>query len=780
MKKDLLTIQGKISVNASLSFKKFLEEIRRQLAVAEPYRQNAYAFILEAFKNNPQWLEEMDVTQVSDQESLLQLIHIALFPPLIQEETLIWGLSLPLRPTFFYGTDELYQLVNEEKLEQWGQSVPDENDMTLGQLKLIYSFIVRQCYHSAIALKNQIVRTFTDRHSGLLKHYQINQDLRFIHISVDGDLPELDFEVLKTQVNEQKAIAYLYRALPLERFHFAGFTVVTVTDITVAQVLEKIKNEILREDHALEATYTAILRMLPSLTGNSQIHFGILPFFELNKKLITPFEMVSAFELHSFSLLMQAAVEYQVDPNLFSQQLQDYRQHPQVVLEQITEAPAKNESVFYGLLKQKGMKNYALIPVLHHDYPVGILEVYTPVEGLLTNKDLVTLEIAIPILGQLLQKHRLDFKASIDRIINNKFTPLQPAVLWKFKEAAWHYLQQQLRNEKAEMETIRFTAVYPLYGAVDIRDSTGERNGALMQDLQVQFSLLLETLGHLLHQYHLPLIEELVFRASRLQKSIGPALTPGEEHHLSAFLEQEIPPVLMEMKATYPAASVLLGPYLASLDKKEGSAHRHRRVLESAMEILTTSVSNYLDWMNEELQQSHPCYFESLRTDGMEYDIYVGQSIAPDKPFSMSSLKNLRLGQLRAMSAIARMTHALLPQMPTPLQTTQLIFIHSHAVDISFRNNERRFDVEGGANIRYQVIKKRIDKVHISPTHERLTQPGKIALVYADHKDADQYLSYIQYLQEQQILNHDLEFLDLEQLQGIAGLKALRVGVNYA
>lgn len=780
MKKDLLTIQGKISVHATLSFKKFLEEMRRQFAAAEPYRQHAYAFLLEAFENHPQWLEEMDVGQVAQQESLLQLIHIALFPPLMQEENPVWGLSLPFRPTFFYGTDTLYHLVKQENLEQWGQSVPDENDMTLGQLKLIYSFIVRQCYHSTIVLKNQIVRTFTDRHSGLLKHYQINQDLRFIHISVTGELPELDFELLKSQVNEQKAIAYLYQALPLERFRFEGFSVVTVADITVAQVLENIKNEILRENHALEATYTSILQMLPSLTGDSRIHFGIIPFFELNKKLITPFEMVSPFALHSFSLLMQAAVDYGIDPNLLNRQLQDYRQQAQVVQEHLREAAAKNDSVFSVLFRHQGMKNFALIPVRHHDYLVGMLEVYTREEGLLTNKCLVTLEIAIPILGQLLQKHRQDFKASIDRIINNKFTPLQPAVLWKFKEAAWHYLQQQLREEKAEMETIRFTGVYPLYGSIDIRNSTGERNAALLQDLLGQFSLLQQTLGQLLNQYHLPLIEELVFRAAKLQKSIGPALTSGEEHYLTAFLEEEIPPVLLEMKAAYPAASACIGPYLAALDEKEGSAHQHRRVLETAMEMLTTSVSNYLDWMNEDLQQSHPCYFESLRTDGIEYDIYVGQSIAPDKPFSMSSLKNLRLGQLRAMSAIARMTHALLPQMPTALQTTQLIFIHSHAVDISFRNNERRFDVEGGANIRYQVIKKRIDKVHILPSGERLTQPGKIALVYSDPKDADQYLAYIQYLQEQEVLSNDLEYLELEQLQGLAGLKALRVGVNLA
>ena len=98
-------------------------------------------------------------------------------------------------------------------------------------------------------------------------------------------------------------------------------------------------------------------------------------------------------------------------------------------------------------------------------------------------------------------------------------------------------------------------------------------------------------------------------------------------------------------------------------------------------------------------------------------------------------------------------------------------------IDISFRIDEKRFDVEGTYNIRYQVIKKRIDKVHIKDTDERLTQPGKIALVYFSNKEADEYVSYVNFLQEQNILDNDLEFLELEELQGVHGLKALRVGV---
>ena len=130
------------------------------------------------------------------------------------------------------------------------------------------------------------------------------------------------------------------------------------------------------------------------------------------------------------------------------------------------------------------------------------------------------------------------------------------------------------------------------------------------------------------------------------------------------------------------------------------------------------------------------------------------------------------------MASIVRLCHAMIPQLPTLLETTQLIFAHSNAIGISFRNDERRFDVEGSYNIRYQIIKKRIDKVHVKNTEERLTQPGKIAIVYFNQKEADEYAKYIKSLAAQNILLNDLEYLELENLQGVIGLKALRVGVN--
>jgi hypothetical protein len=58
-----------------------------------------------------------------------------------------------------------------------------------------------------------------------------------------------------------------------------------------------------------------------------------------------------------------------------------------------------------------------------------------------------------------------------------------------------------------------------------------------------------------------------------------------------------------------------------------------------------------------------------------------------------------------------------------------------------------------------------------------LTQPGKIAIVYSQHKELEEYLEFIEYLQNEKLLGFELEHLDLEDTQGISGLKAVRVNV---
>ena len=161
----------------------------------------------------------------------------------------------------------------------------------------------------------------------------------------------------------------------------------------------------------------------------------------------------------------------------------------------------------------------------------------------------------------------------------------------------------------------------------------------------------------------------------------------------------------------------------------------------------------------------YPHYFQKYKTDGVEHNIYVGGSLVDGIPFDPVILKNLRLWQLMTMCKISKKTALLKQSMQVSLDTTHLILIHAQPLSIRFRLDERQFDVDGAYNIRYEIIKKRIDKAYIAQSDERLTQPGKIAIVYAQAKEADEYLEYIDYLQNKGILTEELENVEIEELR---------------
>jgi hypothetical protein len=243
------------------------------------------------------------------------------------------------------------------------------------------------------------------------------------------------------------------------------------------------------------------------------------------------------------------------------------------------------------------------------------------------------------------------------------------------------------------------------------------------------------------------------------------------------YLIRQLPPYLRLLKEGRPEIAPVIDHYFEQT-VVNGPLYENRNLYEHSMQTLNRSINAMLDEFNVEIQNTFPCYFEKFRTDGVEFDIYLGQSIAPTREMPADLPQVFRFKHLSAVANIARAAHNMIPGLPIPLQTTQLIFVHEKLIDISFRPDEQRFDVEGSYNIRYQLVKKRIDKAHIKFTDERLTQPGKIAIVYMNRWEADEYLNYFNILASQQVLKSDVEFLEIEELQGVEGLKALRVSLN--
>jgi hypothetical protein len=255
-------------------------------------------------------------------------------------------------------------------------------------------------------------------------------------------------------------------------------------------------------------------------------------------------------------------------------------------------------------------------------------------------------------------------------------------------------------------------------------------------------------------------------------------LLTGDEANIYDSLKREVEPLFEYLATHTPELRPIITKYWSNIDPKLGILYKRRQDFEKSVTALNDAVSDYLDEEEEKAQLMYPHYFQRYKTDGVEFNIYVGSTLVQNKPFDLVFLKNLRLWQLLTMVEITRRTAALKETLPVPLDTTQLILIHGQPLDIRFRQDERQFDVDGAYNIRYEIIKKRIDKATLLGSGERLTQPGTIALVYTQSREAVEYYEYIDYLQDRGLLEPGVEELELEELQGVKGLLALRVQVK--
>jgi hypothetical protein len=100
--------------------------------------------------------------------------------------------------------------------------------------------------------------------------------------------------------------------------------------------------------------------------------------------------------------------------------------------------------------------------------------------------------------------------------------------------------------------------------------------------------------------------------------------------------------------------------------------------------MVNQAIAGYLEEEQEKMQKLLPHYFEMYRTDGVEYNLYLGQDILREGTFSPYYLKNFRLWQLASMCEITRLVKKLEKDLSTPLSTAQLIFVYNTPTQYSF------------------------------------------------------------------------------------------------
>ncbi len=760
--------------NSHLSFRPLVNALKKNITEGNPGMQKLYGKVVLEFESHPELMGTItDLSILEPYSELIQELLSAVFPP--TTANYMYGVSIPFKNQTVYASPLFKNLLLKPGTQE--MQIP-ENDinqlLNWERLHFAYGVVLKKYLDYNSPETGRTVYPFHDTNTGLTRYMEMRIDGRFIDVNPAGEMPELPKSIINHHSSSIMTIKELMEHVPLDKFVFEGVSVIRVNDMTEAEVITKIKNRLLNIDTFLDASvYTELENYIQCLIGLKDLGIGITPFFKINGHYVYS-------DLHNTNSILFRHFHSTEDKD----EISDYckllfRDNGLPVLyETLNEQLLSNVQCLQYYFKE-GARSIILCPLKLEGGLIGILEVISKTPGQLKPVHVSRIESAIPLFTLGLEKDLDQLNNEVDNVIKKKFTAVQPAVEWRFTEAALNYIVNKHGNEEAKIERIAFNDVFPLFGSIDIRNSSTERSHSIQADIIEQLQLALNVVKKAKADTPFPLLQEIEFKIEKHIAAASDVLQSEEELSVHDFMQGQVAAIFNHLHSTQPSVKNDIEHYFASLDPQLGVLYHHRKEYEQSISRINDTLAHFIDKEQVEAQKLYPHYFERFITDGLEFNIHMGQSIAPRKKFDEIYLRNMKMWQLTVLTKAARITHLLENELSHPLRTTQLILAHSQSLSISFRTEERKFDVDGAYNTRYEIVKKRIDKVRIKETNERLTQPGKIAIVYSQPRDAAEYTEYIEFLQSQNLLKPGIEKHDLEELQGVIGLKALRVEVIF-
>lgn len=761
-------------LNSMLSFRPLANALRKNIAEGNPGMQKLYGQVIRELESKPELLKTItDTSLLAPHSELIQELLSAVFPP--TTANFMYGVSLPFTFYSVYASPLFKKLLLKPGTDEINfPEGTSEATLDKQRLHFAYGLILKKYLGYNTPDFSRIVYSYEDGQSGLTQYMEMRMDGRFIDVHPVDEMPPMPAGLTDPQTNRIMTFEELISQVPIEKFYFEGITVIRINNVTEQEVINQMKNVFL-DDTTFSDTnvYPELERHIQSLIGLKDISVGVTPFFKINNHYIYS-------DIHNANSILFR----QLNSIAEKDEISDYckllfRESNQPLLFQSLNEKALNDVQCLPYYHREGSQSLILCPLKQGQNLIGMLEISSDEQGQLSPVHISKINAAIPLFTLGLEKSLEHLNYEVDKVIKKKFTAVQPSVEWKFTEIALDYIVKRHLKEEAKIQRITFPDVWPLYAAIDIRNSSTERSNAIQQDMIEQLELARNVIRKAQQIEAFPLLQEMEFKIDKLIISASDVLQSEEEITIQDFLKEQVASAFNHLHRTEPLLKNDIEHYFSKLDPQVGMLYHHRKDYETSVTRINETLSRFIDKEQQPAQKVYPHYFERFVTDGLEFNIYIGQSIAPRKKFDEIYLHNLKMWQLTVLSKAARVTHELEKELSIPLRTTQLILSYSQQLSVMFRIEERKFDVDGTYNIRYEIVKKRIDKVRIRDTNERLTQPGKIAIVYSQAKDAMEYTEYIEFLQDQGLLKPGIERHDLEDLQGVSGLKALRVDINF-
>jgi hypothetical protein len=763
--------QAELPLKLNFSFEAVFEHLESLAADSDNVMSGMATSLLEKYGHLDVLQEGFsDVSVLEKYSAEIDALLDPLFPELLQGNE-IKAASIPFQFTTFK-LSKRFEKILEDAGEDFELQLRnfDESNLYI----MACSFIMIFLYGFKADFKRPFFFDIPDKRTGLTRHYRTMFNGDFFKVRPLDNAPEVTDEDMKYLLDNFHDLDAWKEKFPPNSYEFRGFGMVNLFDVTTDESISSLKENLLKkEDKQLDELETTFA----NLFGSKSVKFGFSVYEMLGDEITVKKHkthdsyILKGMEGKSCSNFFCKGIVGKVFQNMETLAISNVDRYGELT----------NYNGLYKSLADQKLKSIILVPLKLGETSYGIMELVSDKAYELNSVNANKLRDIIPIFKVASRRFMEEQENMLESIIQEFYTSLHPTVKWRFLEEAEKLLMDRNSGEQkvTQLAPIVFDEVVPLYGQIDIKGSSLARNKAIRKDLIKQLNMAAEIISEAENKFKLPIYGDLLFRIGECQENVKKGLNSGDEVTLTEFLKNEIYPVFNHLKHEDDTLKGKVESYMSALNPSLKVIYEERKDYEESVTLLNEELAAYIDEKQLEAQDMFPHYFERYKTDGIDFNMYIGQSLVNKRSYNPIYLDNLRLWQLELMCEMEYLAHKLKKKLPQKLEVASLVLVHGNPMAIRFRMDEKRFDVDGAYNIRYEIIKKRIDKAMIKGTEERLTQPGKIAIVYNQDKNAREYSKYIKFLQHKKLLLPGTEIVDIEDLQGITGLKAIRVDVNY-
>ncbi len=754
-----------------ISFSKFFEQYRSFLKSDNELLRDRAMRVLKILEEYPE-LEEGIKTEERVQE-LLPQIHLVLedsFAQILQSNEIKIA-TIPFNNTVLQSSRRYQNIIEAagKNFEPQIKNLDEDHYFIMG-----CSIILNNYYGYKIDFRRPFFYDIPDA-NGVMRNYRIMYNGDFIEIIKTDKAKDITNEDVAELLDNFDNVEIWKQKFPRNSWIFKGIVLANMFDVTTDVSLSDFKTSLIRYDKTQGDFVGSFQEIFRAIFNLREIEVGFSNYNPEEEVLErVPFKNIDSYILYNkyadrcTTALCGGTYHYLFEESTYFA-ISDVKKYQK----------STPDVMMYKNLVAQNINSAILAPIKSEGKMLGILEIVSPNIHELNSINANKLQDVMPYLVDSVLRSKAKSENELELIIQQECTSIHPSVHWKFRHEAKQFMRAMVEETPISFKEVVFENVYPLYGQIDIKGSSDARNLAIQRDLVLQLNGISKVINKVLESDALPIYEQLKYRTTRYIDSITEQLQVDSEQKIINFIKKDITPLFKHLKRKNKELDQEIEEYNGLLDKNLKTVYKHRKAYDDSVMIINKKLAALLDQKQDEAQGMYPHYFERFKSDGVEHNMYIGESITKHNSFNRVYLYNLRLWQLQVMCEMENAYYQMKKDLPVALDVASMVLVFNTSLSVRFRMDEKRFDVDGTYNARYEVVKKRVDKSKIKGTDQRITEKGKLVIVYSQSSDEREYIKYINFLQSKNYLEEEIEVVEVENLQGVTGLKALRVNILY-